>query len=51
MDMDTFMTTVYVMADDYCKAHTIDWPVLPGPHAECGRSADVEPAEPLGALW
>ena len=31
MDMDTFLTTVYVMADDYCQAQQIDWPVLPGP--------------------
>lgn len=31
MDQDTFLTTVYVTADDYCKAHTIDWPALPGP--------------------
>ena len=30
MDQDTFLTSVYVTADDYCKAHAIDWPVLPG---------------------
>src|SRR3990172_12998111 len=31
MDPDTFLTTVYVTVDDYCKAHVIDWPVSPGP--------------------
>jgi hypothetical protein len=31
MDMDTFVTTVYVMADDYCKAQHIGWPIQPGP--------------------
>jgi hypothetical protein len=31
MDIDTFMTTVYVMVDDYCKSEHIDWPVQPGP--------------------
>lgn len=31
MDQDTFLTTVYVRADDYCKADGIDWPKRPGP--------------------
>jgi hypothetical protein len=31
MDQDTFLTTVYVMADDYCKAYALDWPASPGP--------------------
>lgn len=31
MDLDTFITTVYVMVDDYCKAQKITWPKLPGP--------------------
>lgn len=31
MDLDTFVTEVYVMADDYCKAYQVDWPVRPGP--------------------
>ena len=31
MDEDTFLTTVYVTADDYCKAQAVDWPVAPGP--------------------
>src|SRR5512137_484233 len=30
MDTDTFMTTVYVMVDDYCKSEYIAWPVQPG---------------------
>ncbi len=30
MDMDTFTTTVYVMADDYCKSQQIAWAVHPG---------------------
>lgn len=30
MDLDTFITTVYVMVDDYCKANGIDWPKMPG---------------------
>jgi hypothetical protein len=38
MDMDTFVTTVYVMVDDYCKAQHIDWPVQPGPAASLGVS-------------
>lgn len=31
MDQDTFLTTVYVIVDDYCKMHQIAWPVRPGP--------------------
>ena len=31
MDLDTFVTTVYVMVDDYCKAGQIHWPNTPGP--------------------
>jgi len=31
MDMDTFVTTVYVMADDFCKSRAAAWPVQPGP--------------------
>jgi hypothetical protein len=30
MDLDTFVTTVYVMVDDYCKAEKIGWPKMPG---------------------
>ncbi len=37
MDQDTFLTTVYVRADDYCKAHEIDWPVVPGPKLSVGE--------------
>ena len=32
MDQDTFLTTVYVMADDYCKAQQIAWSVRAGPN-------------------
>lgn len=31
MDMDTFITTVYVMVDDYCKTQQITWSKTPGP--------------------
>ena len=31
MDEDTFLTTLYVMADDYCKSQDVGWPVQPGP--------------------
>jgi hypothetical protein len=31
MDSDTFLTTVYVMADDFCHSQGITWPVRPGP--------------------
>lgn len=31
MDLDTFVTTVYVMADDFSKAQQATWPVQPGP--------------------
>ena len=31
MDLDTFVTTVYVMLDDYCKAQQVSWPKSPGP--------------------
>lgn len=31
MDLDTFVTTVYVMVDDYCKAQQVSWPKSPGP--------------------
>lgn len=31
MDLDTFVTTVYVMVDDYCKAERIAWAKSPGP--------------------
>ncbi len=30
MDLDTFVTTVYVMVDDYCKGQGIGWPERPG---------------------
>ena len=33
MDLDTFITTVYVMVDDYCKAQQIAWSKAPGPAA------------------
>ncbi len=31
MDLDTFVTTVYVLLDDYCKAQAITWARAPGP--------------------
>lgn len=31
MDLDTFVTTVYVMVDDYCKAQALAWSKTPGP--------------------
>ena len=31
MDLDTFVTTVYVMVDDHCKAQQIEWPKTHGP--------------------
>jgi hypothetical protein len=31
MDSDTFLTTVYVMADDFCHQQGIAWPAGPGP--------------------
>jgi Transposase DDE domain len=38
VDLDTFVTTVYVLADDYCKAHE------PGP-VQSGRAASLSPGE------
>jgi|CXWL01.1.fsa_nt_gi hypothetical protein len=31
MDLDTFLTTVYVMIDDYCKAQGMNWMKSTGP--------------------
>src|SRR5688572_11674938 len=31
MDRDTFLTTVYVMADDFCKTRRVNWPGRRGP--------------------
>lgn len=31
MDLDTFVTTVYVLLDDYCKLRGIRWPISRGP--------------------
>ena len=38
MDLDTFLTTVYVMVDDYCKAQQISWTKTPGPAASLTMS-------------
>lgn len=38
LDTDTFLTTLYVMADDFCKAHFPDWPAPgPAPSLTCGE--------------
>jgi hypothetical protein len=38
LDADTFLTGLYVMVDDYCKAH-------PAPAQRCGRSASLARSE------
>jgi hypothetical protein len=40
MDMDTFLVTLYVMVDDFCKAKLAP-EVRPGPHANLTRSEVV----------
>ena len=37
LDPDTFLTTLYVMIDDYCKAYLPSSPT-PDPHAALSRS-------------
>ncbi len=36
LDEDTFLTTLYVMADDFCKAH---WPPVPHPGPEASLAS------------
>ena len=33
-DTDTFLTTLYVMCDDFCKSHLASAPSVPGPKAQ-----------------
>lgn len=33
IDVETFLTTLYVMVDDLCKSCGLDYPKHPGPHA------------------
>jgi len=40
-DLDTFLTTLYVMADDFCRQHLEEEPVLPGPAPALSRSEVV----------
>jgi hypothetical protein len=37
-DLDTILTTLYVMADDFCREHPQQEPVLPGPDPALCRS-------------
>ncbi len=41
VDMDTFLITLYVMVDDLCKHHHLDYPVHPGPAASLACSEVV----------
>jgi hypothetical protein len=36
-DLDTFLTTLYVMADDFCREHLQPEPTLPGPAPALSR--------------
>lgn len=49
MDRDTFVTEVYVMADDDCQAQQIDWPVQPGPRPSLSVAAVISLA--LASRW
>ena len=36
--LDTFLTTLYVMVDDFCKEHGLSLPSHPGPVANLSES-------------
>ena len=49
LDMDTFLTTLYVMADDFCKQN-LTFPPRPGPVASLG-SGEVITLALFGQFW
>jgi hypothetical protein len=49
LDQDTFLTTLYVMIDDFCREHLAPAPVLNGPPAALNRSEVLTLA--LFAQW
>ena len=49
LDLDTFLTTLYVMADDFCKQH-MSFALQPGPQASL-EAGEVVTLELLGQFW
>ncbi|MFL5664750.1 MAG: hypothetical protein ACJ8BW_25900 [Ktedonobacteraceae bacterium] len=41
IDQDTFLTTLYVMIDDFCQSHGFDVKHRPGPQASLSCSEVV----------
>jgi len=49
MDVDTLITTLYVMADDFCKV-SLNEDIRPGPEASLSRSEVITLAV-FGQWW